>query len=74
MAIITGAGQGLGAAAATLFAQHGAAVVVSDLDAVKAAQVAEDIRRAGGQALSHGGDGPAGLVPAAVEQAECEAC
>mmetsp|Transcript_17749 Transcript_17749/g.45470 ORF Transcript_17749/g.45470 Transcript_17749/m.45470 type:complete len:333 (-) Transcript_17749:27-1025(-) len=56
VAIITGAGQGLGAAAAALFAQHGAAVVVSDLDGAKAAQVAEEIRQAGGQALSHAGD------------------
>lgn len=55
VAIITGAGQGLGAAAAALFAQHGAAVVVSDLDGAKAAQVAEEIRQAGGQALSHAG-------------------
>lgn len=32
VAIITGAGQGIGAAAAVLFAQQGAKVVVSDID------------------------------------------
>lgn len=39
VAIITGSGQGLGAAAAKLFAEHGAKVVVSDLDAGKAEKV-----------------------------------
>ena len=39
MTIITGAGQGLGAAAAKLFAQHGAKLVVTDLDGSKAEQV-----------------------------------
>ena len=39
VAIITGSGQGLGAAAAKLFAQHGAKIVVSDIDATKAQQV-----------------------------------
>ncbi len=39
VAIITGSGQGLGAAAAKLFAQQGARLVVTDLDAAKADQV-----------------------------------
>ena len=39
VAIITGSGQGLGAAAAKLFAQHGAKLVVTDLDSSKAEQV-----------------------------------
>ena len=39
VAIITGSGQGLGAAAAKLFAQHGAKLVVTDLDGSKAEQV-----------------------------------
>ena len=38
VAIITGSGQGVGAAAAKLFAEHGAKVVVSDIDAAKAQQ------------------------------------
>jgi 3-oxoacyl-[acyl-carrier protein] reductase len=37
VAIITGSGQGIGAAAAKLFAQQGAKVVVTDLDAGKRA-------------------------------------
>lgn len=39
VAIITGSGQGVGAAAAQLFAQHGAKVVVTDIDAGKSEQV-----------------------------------
>ena len=39
VAIITGSGQGLGAAAAKLFAQQGARVLVTDLDGAKAEQV-----------------------------------
>ena len=38
VAIITGSGQGVGAAAAKLFAEHGAKVVVTDIDAAKAQQ------------------------------------
>ena len=41
VAIITGSGQGLGAAAAKLFAQHGAKLVVTDLDGSKAKQVSK---------------------------------
>lgn len=39
VAIITGSGQGVGAAAAKLFAEHGAKVVVTDIDAGKSEQV-----------------------------------
>lgn len=35
VAIITGSGQGIGAAAAALFAKEGAKVVVSDIDESK---------------------------------------
>eukprot|EP00891_Asterochloris_glomerata_P000645 jgi/Astpho2/645/Aster-04485 len=56
VAIITGSGQGVGAAAARLFAEHGAKVVVSDIDAAKAQQVAKDIQKAGGTALAVPGD------------------
>lgn len=42
-AIITGGGSGLGAATARFFASEGAKVVVLDLDAVKAAAVAEPL-------------------------------
>ncbi|KAL6880784.1 hypothetical protein J3F83DRAFT_719821 [Trichoderma novae-zelandiae] len=55
-AIITGAGQGIGAETARLFANEGARVVVADIDAEKCNQVAESIRQSGQQALSVPGD------------------
>lgn len=45
VAIITGSGQGLGAAAAKLFAQHGAKIVVSDIDSQKAEHVSQTFFR-----------------------------
>ncbi|KAK0522699.1 hypothetical protein OC835_006486, partial [Tilletia horrida] len=56
VAIITGAGQGIGAATARLFAAHGARVVVSDLDAHKTQQVTEEINAQGQHALAFPGD------------------
>lgn len=56
VAIITGSGQGIGAEAARLFANEGATVVVSDIDAAKAASVADAINSAGGRALAVPGD------------------
>ncbi|KAL2139707.1 hypothetical protein VTI28DRAFT_4840 [Corynascus sepedonium] len=56
VAIITGSGQGIGAECARLFANEGAKVVVSDIDAAKAEEVASKIRAAGGEALAVGGD------------------
>jgi 3-oxoacyl-[acyl-carrier protein] reductase len=51
-AIITGSGRGIGAAAAKLFAEHGAKVVVSDIDPAPANETADAIRAAGGEALA----------------------
>ncbi|CDS01934.1 hypothetical protein, partial [Sporisorium scitamineum] len=56
VAIITGAGQGIGEATAKLFASHGAHVVVSDLDAKKAEDVASQITKAGGSAIALAGN------------------
>ncbi|AEO55520.1 hypothetical protein MYCTH_2299448 [Thermothelomyces thermophilus ATCC 42464] len=56
VAIITGAGQGIGAECARLFANEGAKVVVSDIDAAKAEEVASKIRARGGEALAVAGD------------------
>ena len=54
--VITGAGRGIGAAAALLFAQHGAKVVVNDLNQEPAEEVAAAIRAAGGEATAVAGD------------------
>ncbi|MBM6545428.1 SDR family oxidoreductase [Janibacter sp. YIM B02568] len=51
-AIVTGAGAGLGAAAARAFAEAGANVLVTDIDADAAACVAREIADAGGRAES----------------------
>jgi 3-oxoacyl-[acyl-carrier protein] reductase len=50
VAVVTGAGQGLGEAIALRFAREGAAVVVNDLSAEAAGRTAEAIRAAGGRA------------------------
>lgn len=61
VAIITGAGRGLGAAYARLLAAEGAAVVVNDLGrdetgALTAESVVAEIVAAGGKAAAHGED------------------
>jgi len=47
IAIITGAGSGVGRAAALLFAQHGAKLVVSDIDGAAAQATADDVQPKG---------------------------
>lgn len=53
--IVTGAGRGIGAAAARLFAQYGAQVVVNDLDADHANETVTEIQTDGGEALAIAG-------------------
>jgi len=50
VALITGAGNGIGAAAASLFAAEGAGVVVVDIDGDAAARVTKEVENAGGSA------------------------
>lgn len=55
--VVTGAGSGIGAATAAVFAEHGAqAVVCVDVDAGAAEATAEDICRSGGEAIAHAMD------------------
>lgn len=81
VAIITGAGNGLGRSHALLFAKEGASVVVNDVggardgsgsDAGAAEAVAREIQAAGGKAIAHdasiaAADGAGSLVRRAVE-------
>jgi 3-oxoacyl-[acyl-carrier protein] reductase len=56
VAIITGAARGIGRACAELFAEHGARVVLSDIDAAPTHEAAEAIKTSGGDALAIPGD------------------
>lgn len=51
--VVTGAGNGIGRAIATLAADRGAAVMVADVDVDAAESAADGIRLAGGTALAH---------------------
>jgi 3-oxoacyl-[acyl-carrier protein] reductase len=70
--VITGAGRGIGAAAAKMFAEAGAKVVVNDLNPEPANAVVAEIEQAGGVAIAVPGDVtapdfPEELLKAAVE-------
>jgi len=56
VAIITGAGRGIGRATALVFAREGARVVVSDIDTVPAEETVAAIKAAGGTAMVCAGD------------------
>src|SRR5512136_444917 len=51
VAIVTGAGSGMGRASSLLFAREGARVVAADIDAKGGAETVAMVEKAGGQAL-----------------------
>jgi NAD(P)-dependent dehydrogenase (short-subunit alcohol dehydrogenase family) len=65
--VVTGAGRGIGAALARRFAQEGARVVVNDLDADAAAEVAADIDGHAVPGDAAGGHGATRLVAQASD-------
>src|SRR6202012_4200855 len=52
IAVVTGGGGGIGAATALLFADHGAQVVIADIDAELAHQTADQVTASGGSAVA----------------------
>src|SRR5690242_6910250 len=56
VALVTGAGRGIGRASALALARAGARVAVNDLDPQPASETVAEVRKAGGQALALPGD------------------
>eukprot|EP00900_Chrysochromulina_parva_P025372 jgi/Chrpa1/7469/Chrysochromulina_OHIO_Genome00001374-RA len=73
IAIITGAGRGIGAAAALAFGREGARVVINDLDADEAHASAAAVRAAGGEAIAFPGSVTDANLPDALMRATLDA-
>jgi len=68
VAVVTGAGAGIGRAIASLFAREGAAVALFDVDRVSVSESAAEITAAGGRCLAIEGDvSDSASVSAAIE-------
>jgi 3-oxoacyl-[acyl-carrier protein] reductase len=70
VAIVTGSARGIGRATAELLSEHGAKVVINDLDGDLARQTAGEI---GGETAAHAGDLTKDGVPAELVQTAVEA-
>src|ERR1044071_6092588 len=70
VAIVTGSARGIGRATAELLSEHGAKLIINDLDADLAEQAASEI---GGETAVYGGDltkegSPDALVQTAIDE------
>lgn len=64
IAVVTGAGSGIGQAIALGYAREGANVVVLDINAETAAATAKSIQAAGGKAAASGSTSPSAKAAA----------
>jgi len=72
VAVVTGAGRGLGRAISLAFAKEGATVVINDIDAAPAQQVLQEVQALGSRGLVVAGDitqksGAEGLIKTAAQ-------
>ncbi len=74
VALVTGAGRGIGRETAKLLAAEGARVVVNDIDQAASSETVREIADQGGQAIAWVGDLTDGQTPERLIQGTIEAC